>query len=128
MLFPFLKLKVYEKARSFSFLICELLAPFKEPTLLIDLLKREGLEIVQTIAYASTFQNDDALRQQSLIQARGVGYQLVPLLEMGRKKKLFSELNYEVLLEELESLTRMLSNLIFSLEDSFAKEKKGKQS
>ncbi len=127
MSFPFLKLKVYEKARSFSFLICELLSKFQEQILLADLLKRGGVKVVQTIAYSSTFQ-DDKLRGKSLMKARGLCYRLVPLLEMSRKKNLFSELNYEVILEELESLTRMLSNLIFSLEAPLSKEKKEKLS
>ncbi len=118
--FSFFGLKVYEQSVRFSGLVWELSLYGDKQLKLWEMIKTESMALPQLIAYATTFTHDEKKACEFRV-ARGVCFKLVPLFELGHRKGLFTETNWEVLLEELESLSRKLTNLIAALEESQAK-------
>lgn len=113
--FTFLNLKVYEHAVRFCSLIIELTNQKNKYAPLFEDLKNESLLLPQALAYSSNYKETE--KQIEILQeSRGICFRLVALLEIGKRKKLFTETNWEILLEELESLSRKISNLIFSIQ------------
>ena len=117
MAFSFEKLLVYQKAVDFADTVCSITEQFPRGYgFLVDQLNRASLSIAANIAEGNgRFTKPD--RKNFFGIARGSVQECVPLLELARRRSLFSEERHAGLKSELEEISRMLSGLIKGLEN-----------
>lgn len=127
--FPFEKLAVYEKGMDLALKVHEVVSRSSDRSVGLGILEENALGLPLKIAEATACAEDRS-KAQALRAARGGCFQLVPLIEMARRNEALSEGSCEDLVEEIERLSLMLGNLIFSLEEgkprAFKSERRGK--
>ncbi len=116
MAFAFEKLLVYQKAVDFSDRICELSGNFPRGFyFLTDQINRAALSISTNIAEGNgRFTKPD--KRNFFGIARGSVQECVPLLELARRRGLIQQADHDLLKDNLEEISRMLSGLINGLE------------
>lgn len=112
MAFIFEKLDVYKKSVDFADKVCELTSSFpKGNYYLSDQLNRAALSISTNIAEGNgRYHKGD--RTNFFRIARGSAFECVPILEVGRRKKLVCDSDAQGLKKDLEDICKMLSGLI----------------
>lgn len=114
--FMFEKLEVYQKAVEWAERIetlCESVS--KGNHHLTDQLRRAALSISLNIAEGSGRWHKGDKKQFYLI-ARGSAYECVPILDLLRRRKLMEEQIYEDFKSEVDSIAKMLTKLVQSVE------------
>jgi len=114
--FMFENLEVYQKAVDLAEKIISLTEEFpKGFHFLTDQLNRASLSIATNIAEGNgRFTKGD--RRNFFIIARGSVQECVPLLEIAKRKQLISDGKLSDLLNQLETISKMISGLINGLE------------
>ncbi len=116
MAFMFENLHVYQKAVDFADRVVRLTEGFPRGYgFLSDQLNRAALSIATNLAEGNgRFTKAD--RRNFFIVARGSVQECVPLLEIGRRRKLVGEEIHTSLRGELEAMAKMISGLINGLD------------
>jgi four helix bundle protein len=114
--FMFENLEVYQKAVDLAEKVINLTDEFpKGYYFLTDQLNRASLSIATNIAEGNgRFTKGD--RRNFFIIARGSVQECVPLLEIAKRKQFISDVKLSDLLNQLETISKMLSGLINGLE------------
>ena len=114
--FMFENLDVYQKSVDFAETIITLTDGFpKGYYFLTDQLNRASLSIATNIAEGNgRFTKGD--RRNFFIIARGSIQECIPLLEISKRKQFISDDKHSVLLNQLETISKMISGLINGLE------------
>lgn len=111
-MFLFEKLTVYQRALAFAERVCEVTRPFRRPDwYLADQLNRASLSITLNIAEGNG-RATQADRRNFFTIARGSVHECVPLVELCRRKSLFTDTVSGELKAELVTIAKMLSGLI----------------
>ena len=110
--FLFENLEVYQKAVAFAIEISSITDNFPKGTYyLVDQINRAAISISLNIAEGNgRFTQKD--RNNFFYIARGSAFECVPLLKILNAKKLVNEDPYGRLINELETISKMLSGLI----------------
>ena len=116
MAFAFEKLRVYQKAVDFADRVAALTEEFPRGYgFLAHQLNRASLSVAANIAEGNgRFTKAD--RRNFFGIARGSVQECVPLLELGRRRRLLDDAMHGTLKDELEEVARMLSGLITGLD------------
>lgn len=116
MAFTFEKLIVYQKSIDFADRVSQATSKFPRGFyFLSDQLNRAALSIATNIAEGNgRFTKAD--RRRFFIIARGSLQECVPLLELGKRRKLLKNDGAQLLRDRLEEISRMLSGLVKGLE------------
>ena len=116
MTFMFEKLDVYQKAVGFADRATALTEQFPRGYgFLSDQLNRAALSIATNIAEGNgRFTTPD--RKHFFVIARGSAQECVPLLELGKRRKLVHDDQHTVLRQDLETIAKMISGLINGLD------------
>ncbi len=114
--FMFEKLDVYQKAVDFVDQIASLTEQFPRGYgFLSDQLNRAALSIVTNIAEGNgRFTSPD--RKHFFVIARGSAQECVPLLELGKRRRLIHDEQHTALRQDLETIAKMISGLINGLD------------
>jgi len=114
--FMFENLDVYQKSVDLAEKVINFTNEFpKGYYFLTDQLNRASLSIATNIAEGNgRFTKRD--RRNFFIIARGSVQECVPLLEIARRKQLISDMGLSDLLNQLETISKMISGLINGLE------------
>ena len=117
MSFMFENLDVYRKAIDLTEVIINLTEEFpKGYYFLTDQLNRASLSIATNIAEGNgRFTKAD--RRNFFIIARGSIQECVPLLEIAKRKQFIDDVKLSELLNQLETISKMISGLINGLEE-----------
>ena len=111
---PFLveKLEVYQKALNFADRITSLTESFpRGKYYLVDQLNRAALSIAANIAEGNGRRMPKD-RRNFFVIARGSVLECLPLLEIARRRMLIEAQTHTDLLQDLETISKMLSGLI----------------
>ncbi len=113
--FMFENLEVYQKSVDLAEKIINLTEEFpKGYYFLTDQLNRASLSIATNIAEGNgRFTKRD--RRNFFIIARSSAQECIPILEIAKRKQLISDVNLSDLLNELETISKMISGLINGL-------------
>jgi four helix bundle protein len=124
--FMFENLDVYQKSVDLAEAIINITEEFpKGYYFLSDQLNRASLSIATNIAEGNgRFTKGD--RRNFFTIARGSAQECVPLLEIAKRKKLISDVQFSDLSNQLEVISKMISGLINGLEKREAKIKTNK--
>jgi four helix bundle protein len=116
--FQFEKLEVYKRALDFVESIETLVASLKGKASysLLDQLSRAALSIPLNIAEGNGRWHKAEKRQFFWI-ARGSAFECVPIIQVLYRKKLVTEQEHSAYYEQLDAISRMLTNLVKSVED-----------
>lgn len=116
MAFAFEKLAVYQKAISFADATCAATETWSRGYgFLSDQLNRAALSIAANIAEGNgRFTKPD--RKNFFFIARGSVQECVPLLELARRRGLFTDAVHDDFKSQLEEIARMLAGLIRGLD------------
>jgi four helix bundle protein len=116
MSFMFENLEVYQKAVDLAEKVINLTDEFpKGYYFLTDQLNRASLSIATNIAEGNgRFTKGD--RRNFFIIARGSVQECVPLLEIAKRKQFITDVKLSDLLNQLETISKMISGLINGLE------------
>ena len=115
--FMFENLDVYQKSVSLADRVCGLTEGFPRGfRFLSDQLNRAALSVPANLAEGNGRWHK-ADRKQFFWIARGSAHECVPLLEIGKRRGLISEVDHRELRGELESICKMLSGLINGMPD-----------
>ena len=114
--FMFQNLEVYQKSVDLAEQIINLTDEFpKGYYFLADQLNRAALSISTNLAEGNgRFTKGD--RRNFFIIARGSVQECVPLLEIAKRKQFFSQDKFSILLNQLETISKMISGLINGLD------------
>ena len=117
MAFMFEKLKVYQKAFDFADQVAELTEDFPRGYgFLADQFNRAALSVAANLAEGNgRFTKAD--RHNFFIIARGSTQECIPLLELARRRKLLQPDDHSEMRAHLESIAKMISGLINSLDE-----------
>ena len=116
MAFMFEKLEVYQKAVDFAEQTSNLTDSFpKGYYYLVDQLNRASLSVAANLAEGNGRWHKSE-RKQFFWIARGSAQECVPLLEIAKRKKFLKEEDHQKLVQELETINKMIVGLIKGLE------------
>lgn len=116
--FLFEKLEVYQRAIGFNQKINSIITKMpKGYFVLIDQLRRAALSIPLNIAEGSG-RYHKADKKNFLYIARGSAFECILILELLKRSEFITQTQMEVLRNEIESISQMLSGLIKKFENS----------
>lgn len=118
MAFQFENLEVYQKALDWVEAVESLCEPLKGKASysLIDQLSRAALSIPLNIAEGNGRWHKGEKRQFFWI-ARGSAFECVPIIQVLHRKNLINNKQYAGYYEQLDVISKMLTNLVKSIED-----------